>query len=150
VADKRSAAVLDEQAAPSQDFQQFMKRRAEVARAYVNGDGAPLEGITAHSGAATFFPPLGGFEQGADAVATRYQKDARAFTPGGETSFEVLHVADDIAFWAGFQTAKVKMQGASGARDMKLRVTEVFRRIGGEWKIVHRHADMLTEPQTPK
>jgi hypothetical protein len=26
---------------------------------------------------------------------------------------------------------------------MDLRVTEVLRRVGGEWRLVHRHADRL-------
>jgi len=134
---------------PSADFKSFMARRDEIARAYVNGDGAPLEAITAHNGSASFFPPLGGVEQGTGPVDARYQKDAKLFMPGGQSRLEVIQSGDgDIGFWTGFQSAKVKMQGASEAREMKLRITEVFRRIGNEWKLVHRHADTLAESRS--
>jgi NAD(P)H-dependent FMN reductase/ketosteroid isomerase-like protein len=137
--------------ATSGSFKDFMARRASIARAYVNGDGAPLEAITAHSGSASFFPPVGGMEQGATTVAARYQKDVQRFSPGSESTLEIIQSGDsgDVGFWTGLQTAKVKMQGSSEAREMKLRITELFRRIGGEWKLVHRHADMLAQASRP-
>lgn len=135
--------------AESQDFDAFMKRRADVARAYVNGDAAPLDQIVARTGAASFFAPSGGFERGAEAVAARYDTDVAAFRPGGESTLDVIHSAasGDLAFWVGFQVAKVKMQGQDQPVSMKLRITELFRRIGGKWLMVHRHADPLAEKQ---
>jgi NAD(P)H-dependent FMN reductase len=90
----------------SQGFEEFMKQRADAARAYVNGDAAPLE---------------------------------------------VLHSAasGDVAYWTGFQAASVRIGGGSESVPMKLRITELFRRIGGEWKLVHRHADPMAEPKKP-
>jgi ketosteroid isomerase-like protein len=35
------------------------------------------------------------------------------------------------------------MRGHTEAVAFNLRVTEVFRRDGDEWKLVHRHADSL-------
>jgi ketosteroid isomerase-like protein len=49
--------------------------------------------------------------------------------------------------WTGFQSAKVKIQGRSDPMDMKLRITELFRRIDGDWKLVHRHADPMADKQ---
>lgn len=131
-----------------ESFDSFMRKRTEAARAYVNGDAAPLDRIVAQSGPASFFPPNGGSERGAKEVSARYDRDARSFGKGGETQLEVLQSASagDVGFWTGFQSAQVKMGNGSEPVTMKLRITELFRCIVGEWKMVHRHADPMAEP----
>ena len=128
------------------DFAQFMKRREEASRAYVQGDAEPLSRLVARVSPATFFPPRGGYQQGATEVAARYEHDAALFEQGSESSFEVLHMAasDGIAYWVGFMRSMARVRGSAEAIPMNLRTTEVFRREGDEWKLVHRHADMLT------
>src|SRR5690349_10273945 len=129
------------------DFEQFMQRRDEAARAYVRGDAAPLGRMVARSSPATFFAPMGGYVQGADAVSARYRRDAEAFERDSDSQFEILHMAasDGIAYWTGFQRASARMRGRAEPVPFNLRVTELFRREDGEWKLIHRHADMLVE-----
>ncbi|MEO7716183.1 MAG: nuclear transport factor 2 family protein [Capsulimonas sp.] len=136
----------------TKDFEEFMKRRAKAANAYVNGDAKPLSGLTAQKSPATFFGPGGGFTQGAGDVQSRYEKDAKSFEPGGDSELEILQMGagDGVGYWTGFQKATVRMPGKPDPIPMKLRITEVFRREEDEWKLVHRHADMLAEEQPKK
>ena len=117
--------------------------RAEAAQAYVTGVGSRVDELVPHEGDATFFSPLGDVVTGGHDVAERYLHDSKAFHPEGTTRFEVLHKAQsgDLAFWTGYQVARVHIGSMPDAKDMRTRVTEVFRRIGGRWKLVHRHAD---------
>jgi ketosteroid isomerase-like protein len=128
-------------------FQRFMERREDAAQSYVSGEPEPLGGVVTRDHPATFFGPRGGHRTGAERVWSTYESDASAFSPGGETTFEILDMAagDDVAYWVGFQRARVRFAGADPVA-MDLRVTEVFRREDGEWKLVHRHADPLTTP----
>lgn len=132
-------------AAELHDFEQFMKRREAAAQAYVGGDAAPLGRLTAREDPATFFSPSGTYREGADQVWSTYEHDAEAFAPGSTSSFEILHMAasDGIAYWVGFQRASAHMRGQAEAVPFNLRVTELFRREGDDWKLIHRHADVL-------
>lgn len=130
-------------------FKAFMQQREAAACAYVNGDASPLGGLVAHHSPATFFPPRGGYMEGAEAVNSTYTRDATSFASGGDSTFEILHMdaSDGIGYWVGFQRATAYLQGKSAPVPFNLRVTEVFRREGDDWKLIHRHADTLASTE---
>lgn len=134
------------------DFEQFMKRRDAAAQAYVTGNFEPLSEIATREGDATFYAPLGGFVDGADAVYERYKQDAGSFAKGSDSRFEILHMgaSDGIAYWVGFQRSNAYMRGQAEPIAFNLRVTEIFRREGDDWKLIHRHADSLVSESRPQ
>jgi ketosteroid isomerase-like protein len=131
------------------NFSEFLQRRQQIAAAYVNGDANLLGQSVSHSSPASFFGPNGGHVEGADQVWSAYQKGAGMFKPGSQTNVEILHAeqSDSLAYWVGIQHATVNMAGKDRPISMDLRITEIFRREEGEWKLIHRHADPLAKPQ---
>ena len=125
------------------DFNEFMKIREAASQAFVRGDVGPLDRVSTQVSPATIFGPKGDCVEGASEVNAANAAGAKMFEPGSESHFQVMQqsVSGDLAFWAGIQRAKVKMKGKPEPIPMDLRVTEVFRRQDGAWKLVHRHAD---------
>ena len=60
-------------------------------------------------------------------------------------AFEVqsYDVIGDMAYTAGLERTSVSVDGQP--RTYTLRVTQVYRREEGEWKVAHRHGDTVTE-----
>jgi ketosteroid isomerase-like protein len=129
---------------PGTTFENFWMAREQAAKAYVCGDSGKLDALVPHHGSASFHSPLGDTVVGAQNVASRYLADAKAFHSNGTTQLEVIQQADDgdLGFWTGFQIATVQIGDAVQAVEMRIRVTEVFRRLNGEWRLIHRHADV--------
>jgi len=63
------------------------------------------------------------------------------------TSFEYELLAydavGDMAYTAGFEHTSVSVDGEP--RQYTLRVTQVYRREQGEWRVAHRHGDTVTD-----
>ena len=130
----------------SRDFEAFMKQREAASSAFVNGDFKPLAEISASSSAATLFGPKGDCVQGAEQVNEANAEGAKRFKGVSRNEFEVMHMAADenLAYWVGVQRSVVTVQGEEQAVPFDLRVTEIFRREAGQWKLIHRHADRLS------
>lgn len=135
-----------------QDFKRFMEQREAAAGAYVRGDAEPLGQMVARVSNASFFSPRGDYVTGADAVWSRYEEDAGAFDSGSDNRFEILDMgaSDEIAYWVGLQRASAQLRGNPEPVEFNLRITEIFRREGDEWKLVHRHADQLASEADEK
>ena len=52
-------------------------------------------------------------------------------------------VSGDMAYTVGYEHTSASINGEP--RTYTLRVTQVYRREGGEWKVAHRHADTVPE-----
>jgi ketosteroid isomerase-like protein len=58
------------------------------------------------------------------------------------TSFLFELLACDVAYTAGLEHISSSVDGEP--RTFTLRVTQVYRREDGEWKVAHRHGDTVT------
>jgi ketosteroid isomerase-like protein len=133
----------------TESFEDFMRRREAASNAYIAGDASALQAMLTRADPATFLPPSGAVVEGAGPVAQAQVGGAAAFGPGSTGHFEVLnaHVSGDLAFWTGRQVARVDLRGRDDLVEMVLRTTEVFRLEDGEWRLVHRHADVVGRPE---
>ena len=69
----------------------------------------------------------------------------RSYFRNGSLSQDLVdaHMSADLAVLAVIEHAHHVEVGGAPAQDWDLRVTLVYRRIGADWRLVHRHADPL-------
>jgi ketosteroid isomerase-like protein len=113
-------------------------RDAEVA--LHNGDPAPRFQTWSDQEPVTLF---GAWLNATDAAGARevFLKLAHAFAQATSSDIELIaaDVSGDLAYTVQREITSTTVNGQP--RDYVLRVTQVYRREGGEWKVVHRHGD---------
>jgi ketosteroid isomerase-like protein len=75
-------------------------------------------------------------------VEQLFREVASWFSDSTEYEFEVIAAgaSGDLAYTVGYERNQVKVDGQP--RTYTLRVTHVYRREDGQWRIVHRHGDV--------
>ncbi len=53
----------------------------------------------------------------------------------------------ELAYIVEIEGTRVKVGGTDEPASVALRVTTIFRREDGAWRVVHRHADPITAPR---
>lgn len=97
----------------------------------------------------TLMQPFGGpASRGFDASPKRLADLSRYFREG-ETHLEVVqaYASDALVVLVMMEHQRAEVGGLA-AQDWSLRVTEVYRKDGTDWQLVHRHADPLVRSIT--
>lgn len=107
----------------------------------VNGDAGPLADIWSQSKDVTTMHPIGGREVGWDEVKGSWEQVAAIATDGQvEMTDQLIRVSDGMAYEEGIERGHAMMAGERVS--IEQRATNIYRREGGSWKIVHHHADL--------
>ncbi len=106
----------------------------------LKGDASSLTDIWSHSATVTSMHPIGGREVGWDQVRMWFEQVSQLTSAGQVTlSDQFIQVAGDIAYELGVEHATYTLAGQPVAGDC--RVTNIYRRESGIWKVVHHHTD---------
>jgi ketosteroid isomerase-like protein len=130
------------------DLAALTARVAEASECFIRGDMRRYFTLIEHTGDYTLMAPYGGETRHGhpDTSDAALEPMASWFT-GGEANFEVIQAysSGDLAVLVGVERQHGTIGGLPD-QDWSLRVTQVFRRDGSGWKMMHRHADALTHP----
>jgi uncharacterized protein (TIGR02246 family) len=111
-----------------------------------NGDARPMADIWSQSADATTMHPIGGRQVGWNQVRDSWQQVAEIASEGRVTlGDQLIRVVGDAAYELG--TEHVVMTLAGRSLRAEVRVTNIYRREGGAWRIVHHHADASQDMQ---
>jgi ketosteroid isomerase-like protein len=136
--------------APAAAFAKTVARLHAAMAEVANGDTAAIRALYAHTDDATSFYGWGGYEKGWEAVSRRWDWAGQQFK-GGTVAYENVTtvVTAELAYTTDIETFKVRMAGMDQPTQWSNRVTHVFRRIDGEWRLLHRHANRLETQYEP-
>jgi ketosteroid isomerase-like protein len=113
-----------------------------------DGDAGPRIALWSRKDPVTLFGALQ-INTGWREIAPTFEWVASRFSDCKSFEYEVLAagVSGDLGYIAGVEHTNAAI-GDAAAQAYALRVTTIFRREDGEWKVVHRHADPVPDGET--
>lgn len=128
---------------------QTLAQQVQAEEAMHNGDPAPRLALWSTHDPVTLFGAATS-KTGAAAVREFFRLLAERFSDCTAYRFELVAagVSGDLAYTVGYEHTAVSIGGVPVA-PYTLRVTHIYRREDGAWRIVHRHGDAPPAEQRP-
>jgi ketosteroid isomerase-like protein len=134
---------MAEETISDEQLAELVRRTEEATSAFMRGEMDRYLALTPHARGFTLMNPFGG-------APTRYEdrseslRAAAGYFKGGEAKLELAdaHVWGDTVVLVMIERQHGQVGGLPD-QDWPLRVTQVYRRDGSDWRVVHRHADPL-------
>jgi ketosteroid isomerase-like protein len=128
-----------------EELAELVRRTEEATAAFMRGDMERYLALTPHARGFTLMNPFGGpparYEDRTESL-----RAAAGYFKAGDAKLEVAeaHVWDDTVVLVMIERQHGEVGGLPD-QDWPLRVTQVYRRDGPDWLLVHRHADPLAQ-----
>jgi ketosteroid isomerase-like protein len=121
---------------------EWPEQMTAAGAAMQNGDPDPVINSWADSDEITLFGAWGPIEKGHKAVTDTMRWVGSRFTGADVVDVGACRrrLQRRPAYTVGFERTHVSVDGGP-MRDMVIRASHIYRRIDGDWKLVHRHAD---------
>ncbi len=130
-------------------FVGMLSREQAAEAAIYLGNGEPFKALWLRTDDVSLFGAFGPCKKGWRQVGKTVDWVAGRYREGTVTAeYEVVHEGADLAYTVGYEIGDVVLDGAPMARQ-RLRVTQIYRRECGEWRLVHRHGDIAPTDQSP-
>jgi ketosteroid isomerase-like protein len=112
-----------------------------------DGNAGPRIALWSHTDPVTLFGALQ-IKTGWREIEPVFEWVASRFSDCESFEYEVLAagVSGDLAYIAGIEHTTASV-GDAPAQAYELRVTTVFRREDGRWRVIHRHADPVPDSE---
>jgi len=107
----------------------------------LNGDWTPMADVWSRIADVSAMHPVGGTQVGWDEIRASWENLAKICSNGRvQLRDQRISVGEDLAYETG--TEHVNVLIAKGQAQADLRISNVFRREGSEWRMVHHHVDL--------
>ena len=131
------------------DLDDFVDQCEQAWQVFVTGDAGPAMLLFSRRDDVTLANPWGPAAIGWPDVSNTLQAAAGRFRNGRVAAFDIRSrfVSGDLAWCHEIERGQAMLGGRAELEEFVLRVTSIYRREDGQWRIVLRHADPIVAPR---
>jgi ketosteroid isomerase-like protein len=129
------------------DLDELKQQYRRSLEAFIQGNPEPQKALWSRADDVTLANPLGPPAKGMQRVFDAMDRAAAMTRDGADLTFDVVssYETADLAYEFGLQGGAMRLGDSPDMVHVSLRVTTIFRREDDGWKLLHRHADPITD-----